>query len=402
MPSYAAPSAGDTDFNAGVKQFKNKEYKTALNYFLKAKKAGMKKNSLYFNIAVSYYKLGNYNKSRTYFKQLSKKKKFSQIAYYNLGLIAEKRKNNKAAIQWYKKSVKNNTNTRITKLSNIKLDKLLNRKPVILKNTQAYISLAMGNDDNITNAASNSPSNKSDSYLELFAFIKTPINSNLSFKGTLYDNSYNTLSAEDFSFYSAGLDYLVRTKNWQLTPEISLLNSTLNSTGYQNMIDYKLTAKRKLDRKSNLAMRYRYSDIDSKNTVYDYLKGNRQQFRIDYKRKIKPGKLRIRYQLETNSRQNKLTANYSPTRHTMRLRLKHKITNNWKLSEELAYRLSSYESAAGVTREDTRLRLRVIASKKINKEWAAGIRYTHTNNDSNIVSENYRRNNIQVFSSWNF
>ncbi len=401
-PSYAAPSAGNTEFNAGVKQFKNKKYKTALNYFLKSEKAGMKKKSLYYNIAVSYYKLGSIKNSRKYFKLLTKTQKFRQIAFHNLGLIAEKRKNKKTAIQWYKKSVTTNTDSKVSQLSNIQLDKLLKRKIRRKNKTNAFISLAFGNDDNITNAASNSPSNKSDSYLELFAFIKTPINSNLGFKGIFYKNSYNTISTENFSFYSLGVNYLAKAKNWRLIPEINLMNNTLNNTSYQSIIDYKLTAKRKLDNTSDLALRYRYSDIDSKNTPYDYLQGTRHQLRIDYKHKVNVGKLRLRYQLESNNRQNMLTRDYSPTRHILRARLKHKIANSWNLSEELAYRISTYGSAAGVTRKDTRLRLRVIAKKKINKEWAAGIRYTYTNNDSNIVSENYRRNNIQLFSSWSF
>ena len=401
-PSSYAAEKGLLEFNKGVSFFKKKKYKSALLYFKKAHKKGMNKNTLRFNLAVTYYKLKKYNQAIKNFNILTKDKKFQQISFHNLGLIAEKRKKKKTAVQWYKKSVNSNTSLKITRLSNIQLNKLLNRKLVKKKKISTYLSLAFGNNDNITNAASNSPSNKSDTYLELFAFISVPINSKISFKGTLYDNSYSTLSTEDFSFYSAGLDYLVKTKNWRLTPEINLTRNTLNGIAYQNLVNYKLTAKRKFDANSSLSMRFRYSDINSKNTAYDYLKGDRLQFRVDYKRKIKLGKLRWRYQLETNNREDKLTKNYSPTRHTIRARLKHKVSNGWELSEDLAYRISTYESVAGVTREDTRLLLRLSASKKINKEWSAGMRYSHTNNNSNLASEDYSRNNIQIFSNWNF
>ena len=392
----------EADFNSGVKHFKKKEYKSALVYFKKAHSSGMKKSVLYFNIAVTYYKLGSYASAEKNFKHLIKDKKFRQIAFYNLGLIEEKRKNKKTAISWYQKTVSNNNNKNITQLANEKLDTLLKRKTTGKNKTQANISLAIGSDDNVTSASDQSPSNKSDTYLELFASIKTAINPKMNVKGALYRAKYNTLSAENFNFYSLGINYLLNTKYWKIIPEISLTKSTLGNANYQNIIDYKLTGKRNLANNSRLLLRYRYSDINSQNTFYNYLEGQRHQLRVDLKKKIDLGRLRLRYQLETNNRQNTLLENYSPTRHIFRARLKHRINNAWNLSEELAYRISNYDTAAGISRKDTRLRLRVIASKKIEKEWYAGVRYTYTDNNSNVSAEKYSRNNIQLFSNWDF
>lgn len=399
--SFAKESYED-DFESGVKNFKQKNYQSALKHFKKAHLSGMKKSVLYFNIAATYYKLGDYSKAEKNFKYLVKDNKFRQIAFYNLGLIAEKRKDKNSAVNWYKKSVKNNKNKNITELANIQLDKLLKRKTAKKDKTKASISLALGNDDNVTRETSGSPSNQSDTYIELFAYIKTAITPKINLKGTLYRINYNTLSTEDYNFYSAGLDYLIKTKGWRFVPEVSLTKSSLNNNSYQSIIDYKLTGKRKINNTARLALRYRYSDIDSENTFYDYLQGQRQQLRVDYKNKTNPGQLRLRYQLETNDRQNRLVKNYSPTRHTFRARLKHKLNSNWGLSEEFAYRISDYDAAAGVTRKDKRLRLRIVANRKIKKDWSAGFRYTYTDNDSNIASEDYKRNNIQIYSNWDF
>jgi len=399
--SYA-DEKGLNDFKTAVLFFKKKEYKSALNYFKKAQKKGMNKSTLNFNLAVTYYKLKKYSEAKKYFIILIKDKKFNQITFHNLGLIAEKNNNKKIAVQWYKKSIDSNTSSKITQLSNIQLNKLLNRKKTNKKKITAYLSLSFGNDDNITNAASNSPSNKSDTYFKILAFINAPVSSKINFKGTLYNNSYNTLSTENYSFYSAGLDYLIKTINWQFVPELSLTNSSLNNINYQSNVDYKFTVKRRFDINSNLSIRLRYNEINSKNKAYNYLDGDRKQLRIDYNRKIKLGKLRLRYLIEKNNRKNTLTKNYSPTRQIIRARLKHKITNSWELSEDLSYRTSSYENVATITREDKRLQLRLSASKKINKTWTIGALYSHTNNDSNIASEDYKRNNIQIFSNWNF
>ena len=395
------------NFDIGVKSFKEKNYKSAIKHFKKARSQGMKGSVLIFNIATTYYRLGSYKYSKENFKKLTRDKNFKQIAYYNLGLIAEKKKNKKSAISWYKKSVANNKDSNITQLADNKLDKLLNRKrkKSTSKTIRANVSLALGNDDNVTNEASDSPSNKSDNYRELIAYLKVPVAKNINVKGIMYDLAYGTETTSDYNFYSAAIDYRIKTGKWRLTPEIGITKNSLNKTDYQNSIDYKFSAKRKFDRSSSINIRYRYSDIDSQNTTYDYLQGDRHQLRVDYKNKIALGKLRFRYQLETNNRQNRTTPtakNYSPTRHTFHARLKHKLNKKWRLSEEVSYRVSSYDSAAGISREDTRLRLRLIADMKLNKNWSTGVKYTHTDNDSNLASETYKRNNIQAFFNWSY
>ena len=400
ITSSLASDASESSFKTGVKFFKQKNYKSALSFFNKAHSQGMEKSSLYFNIGASYYKLGHYNKAKINFIHISNDNKFRQIAYFNLGLIAEKMKQRETAIDWYKKSAEINRNKKITILANNKLDSLLSRRKYLKINSS--VALSLGSDDNVTNAASTSPSNKSDNYLELFAYIKAPINSKINFIGTLYTLNYRNLSTENFMFYSAGLDYSMEIESWKITPEFSLAQSTYNNTSFQNIADFKINGKRNLNDKAKLDLRYRYSNINSQNTAYNYLQGSRHQFRADYKKKIKSGRLRFRYQLEINNRQNTSTANYSPTRNTLRARLKHKLNSSWNFSEEIAYRISDYDAASGIARKDSRFRLRIISDKKINTDWLAGIRYTYTDNNSNISTEKYVRNNIQIFTRRDF
>ena len=203
-------------------------------------------------------------------------------------------------------------------------------------------------------------------------------------------------------FYSAGFDYSIKTIDWKIIPAINIIQSTLNSSSYQSVLDLKVSANKKLSQSSRIALRYRYSNISSQNVLYDYLQGSRHQMRAEYKNKTELGKLRLRYQLELNNRENTLSTNYSPTRHEFRARLKQTLKNNWGMSEEINYRLSNYDAASGITREDSRLRLQFSARKKVKKNIHTGVRYTYTRNNSNIVSEEYTKNNIQVFADWKF
>ena len=392
----------ESSFKEGIKYFKLKNYPEALSFFQKARTQGMSNSALYFNIAVTYYKLGNYKKSESNFRYLLKDNNFRQISFYNLGLIAEKRQQKKLAISWYKKAEKETTNVKITQLATIKLDNLFNRKPTNKKIRQVAVKLAFGNDSNITSSASNSPSNKSDNYLELFTYLIMPVNQNINFKGNIYSINYFNYSVENFMFYEAGFDYVTKIKNWNIIPEFSLSQSTYNNSGYQNIFNLKVTGEQYFKNRARMAVSYRYSDINSQNSLYDYLQGTRHQLRADYISTISSGQLRLRYQIEFNNRKNTPTANYSPVRNEFRVRLKHPLQNNWDLSTELGLRDSKYGTAASITRNDLRLRLFVAASKKLKQNMHAGIRYTHTDNKSNLASETYNKNNIQLFGSWIF
>ncbi len=399
-PAYAAENlAGNKDFETAVKYFKNKNYKKSLSYFKKAKANGLNSDSLYYNLGVHYSKLGMYQKAKTQFEHLAKRKNFQQVAYYNLGRIAEKQQQEKAAINWYKKASTTGTDKKITRLSRQQLNRLQNTGNTV---EYAHLSLAFGADDNITNAASNSPTNKSDSYKEVFAMVVTPINNNMHFKGKLLWLDYNTANTEDFMFYSVGVDYTLRKKQWKIVPEVSLLQSTFNQSSYQSILDMKVRGKRKLSKTDTLILRYRFSNIQSLNTLYDYLQGTRHQFRADYKIQKPNSKWRLRYQLELNNRQNTNVANYSPLRHNFRVKHTHPLNNAWEMTEEIGYRISQYGAASNGTRNDKRLRLRVAASKKLANGWHAGVHYVYTNNDSNLNAEDYTRNNIQIFANLDF
>ncbi len=396
--SAYAGGKGESSFTLGVKHFKKQEYKSALKYFNKASALGMKKAALYFNLGVTQYKLQRYKQATVSFKKSSHTKTFKKIAYYNLGLVSEAQQQNKSAIIWYKKSIRYKGNKKLSLLAEKRIDRILNHK-----NGISSATFAAGYDDNITNAASNSPSNRGDNYMEVFAYTQAAINKNVSFKASAYLLNYSSYSSENFLLLNAAIDYTYRLKNWNITPEFGFYTSTLNSTGFQQTLDFKVSGKRYLKNNASLLLKYRYSNINSQNTAYNYLQGTRQQFRVDYKTKVNnKARLRLRYQLETNSRQNLTNANYSPTRHTFRARFKHALSNKWDLTEELSYRMSQYGAAASVIRNDKRLRLRFTASKVFAKKWSGGVRYSFTNNDSNISSEKYNRNKIQVFANLDF
>ena len=270
------------------------------------------------------------------------------------------------------------------------------------KEVKSFIRLGFGNDDNITGTASSSPSNQSDNYLELYASIKSPMENNVNFNVAFYSLNHSSFPVNNYMFYSAGLDYRTKINDWEITPEVNIIQSTLNSFSFQSVLDLNVSADQKLTQSSRISLSYRYSYISSQNVLYDYLQGISHQIRAEYKDKTALGKIRLRYQLELNNRENSLSTNHSPTRHEFRVRLTQSLKNNWGISEEIDYRLSHYGEVSSIFRNDARFRLKLSARKKIDKNTDAGIRYTYTSNNSNETTEEYWKNKIQINVDWRF
>ena len=396
-----AVEVSDLNFKKGISQFKGKNYSSALYYFKKSSQSGNSSAILHFNFGVTYYKLNQYSPAKRHFHLSAKNKKLRQISHYNLGLVFEKQFKKRSAIKWYKKSISSKKNV-INKLAINKIKQLSQPKKNITKKVTAGINLALGYDDNVTSAASNSPSNMGDSYIELYSYIKAAITNKTKINASLYQLKYLNEPEENYSFYSIGLEHLLKKNKWEILPEISFLKSYIDGSSYQNIFNTKVSGKYLFKNTSKIDLRYRLSIIKSDNALYRYLDGLRHQFRTEYKRKIKKTHLRLRYQLEMNNRENLTTTNYSPTRHTYRVRLGYKIKNNWTMSGEVNLRKSKYASTANISRDDTRLRFQLSANKKTKKHWFYGVRYSYTDNSSNITEESYTRNDIQAFTNWNF
>lgn len=403
--SYAfAASDQNANFTSGIKYFKQKQYKKALGAFEMARKHGQNSATIEYNIGVCHYKLGQYTQASNTFITLLGNTKYRQIAAYNLGLVAAKQQNKKSAIAWFKKSISTTGNQKINALAVAALDKLgspvsSNANP---KRWDAVLIAALGSDDNVRFSASNSPSQQQDQYLEMFILGERKLTQRDTFDINYYQLKYFSVSAGNFQQAQAGIRHTFTQAKWHLTPHLQISQSRLTDGNFQRQIDLKFSGLKQLDRNRYIKLRLRYSHIVSLNHLYDYLEGNRQQARGDYVTRTSFGKLRLRYQLELNDRQNTPTVNYSPTRHMLQARLKQRYQQGWGFTERVQYRISTYDAAAGVTRKDNQFRLKLSAEKRLAKNWRSGIRYDYINNDSNVAAEKYTRNDIQAYANYSF
>jgi len=392
----AAPA--DTDFANGIKAFKSGKYQQAITMFEKARQAGNHSSALYYNLGASYYKTQQYAKSEQAFRRLLADAKFKQLAQYNIGLIKQKQGDRSSANNWYQQAISTDSDPKITTLAENMLEK--NRSRSGKHGASGLLSLAVGHDSNVTLASTGSPTQQSDSYTELFGYISLPAGP-VNLNASLFRLDYANVNSADFMQLRAGIQYPFNAMGWIWQPGVFYARDTLAGNDFLTLSDIELKGSKSLH-SGRLDVRLRYSDIQADNAVYNYLQGNREQFRADYLRATTLGYMRLRYELELNDRQNLPTANYSPTRNSVQLRLQQIMGQQWHTSEELSWRNSHYGEAVGVVRDDTRYELRLKAYRQFARAWRAGMSYRYSDNRSNLAAETYTRNDVQVYLSRNF
>lgn len=383
----------------GINAFKSKEYDKALLLFESELESGNRSQVLLYNLGVVRYELGMYRQAVSAFKSLEKTK-LSDVSYFNQGLCWEALGNQKLAKEFYTKAEKSD-NKKLKKLAREKLDPSVISTTVSkqdLKEKYAFggfAYFAFAEDDNVNKVDSDLPTQEEDSYLQSYinATLKTP--SALELNATYLDLSYSDLDIYDYQSVKVGAAYLLEFDAWEFVPSIDFFDSEFGGRNYQSGIDYSLKSKTRLY-STPFTITYKFSDISSDEIDFSGIEGNRHRIRFDFVPRIGKGALRMRYQFENNDRKNTATRSYSPTRHLFSLKYRYKWNQSWSTSADVSYRMSDYSAVAGVTREDTRKKLTLNATYRLNGNVSFNAKYQQTIGDSNLINEDYDRNVVSA------
>lgn len=395
-----AVAGNSTVFEQGMKAFQAQDYPQAIQYFIRAIDQGDNPYVVNYNLGVSHYKLGQYQEAELAFSKALPSPKLKQIVEYNLGLVKLKQHLKREALEWFTKASRGIDDPKVAALANRMLAKYKvskKRKNFI----DGGIIAAYGYDSNVTQAATGTPSERSDHVLETYAYLNFLFR-HVDLKFYYFNQDFSQLDSNDFTQLSAGLAFPFRAHKWRLTPSVHHARSELENMDYQTINDLRFDAKRFIGKGDYVRFRYRFSDIISDNPLYDYLDGSRHQLRADYFIITAYGRFRFRYEYEDNSRQNSVSDNYSPRRNSLQIQLKNSLSTHFRMKNELLYRNSHYEETAGFIREDYRRQYRFHLYAIPVRNFETGLRYTYTDNDSNDSLETFTRNVTQAYLNWYF
>ncbi len=396
LPSTAMANARK-DFNKGIAYFKHTQYNKAIKSFERARKKGLKKPALYYNLGVSYFKTRNYDKAGYYFKQILRFKKLKSLAEYNFGLVALKKNDKKSARKWFNKS-SSSRNKKIAGLSRRQLERLSVTK-INYRSTKRwynFASISYGHNDNIKLVPAEIATDTSDSFREFYASTSGVLIGNYSnginLNGFIYAINYANINTYNQKQVHLGLYKRKKYAGWRTRMGAYYERSTFGVNPYQQVIGVEAKGDYRLQKTNYISLRYRYSNIKSLYSPYNYLQGSRQQFRAEYMDYNASSSKRIYYEMEVNNRQNLIARNYSPTRHTIQAVYYYNLTRVWRIGGELSYRYSKYQPTTTQNRQDDRLRAAIEAKYRLNKYWKINGRYQRTDNSSTDSLYGYAQN----------
>ena len=389
----------ESSFQNGIKAFKEGNYSVAESFFIEAKNHGFTGLQNDYNLGVVTFKQKKYEQSILYFDKLVSRPQFTALAQYNIGLSLERQGKISEAKKYFKLAANDTSNEKIQYLAKKKLDEKEQKSSSALyqsdKNWDIYASVTYGYDDNVKLVAQDIASGKGDSYLQSYARgrYKTPIDVRIYV--SIFDINYEDFDIENYRINKVGIDYPFKFNDWKITPAFEYSESELGDEDYQDITDYRLKARKRLG-KNSLTLSYRYSDIDAADNKYNYLEGNRQRLRINYRMPIDIGLLRFRYQFETNDRKDTTFRSYSPDRHSIEAKLAHTFEKNWEFYADGSYRYSDYPTENGIKREEDRYRFSVGAEYVLHKNWSISAGYEYTDNKAKHSIDDYVRNVYQL------
>ena len=402
-----AQASSQDEFVKGTEYFIQEDYATAVEVFKKAEAQGMKSPALYYNLASSYYMLGEYEKSREYFNKVRKHKEMQYLAEYNLGLIALKQDDKKSAEQWFTNVTNNSKDKKLVVLAEKKLKEIQSRKIAaqekpqwVTKKWSAYLSASLGYDDNVNFAPLGITTEESDSFTDIFASVDYLFAGDRKngWLGELYFYDINYLNENLFDEYEYGAGikkYLQLSQNWQTLYSLDMSKINYGGEDYQTIAKIGAEARNSLSKDQRLSLRYAYEDINSDNTLFDYLEGWRQTLRAEYLLYHKLDNSRFYYELELNNR-NDLSLDsgdfsYSPTRHTFRGKYTSVLSREWQLIGDLSYRASDYPATANQDRQDDRVKAAIYADYRFSRSFKLSAKVAYTDNRSTDDIFTYNR-----------
>jgi tetratricopeptide (TPR) repeat protein len=403
-------------FAAGLQASAKGNYAVALQHFRNAQKAGLNTPALQYNLAVSYYKLGQFEMSRKLFLKLTDAANFEQLAYFNLGLIANKQKDEAAAIRWFQRAYRDVSSKRVQLLAKEALKRLgasASKTRRLNPEWTGFVSGSLAYDSNVTLANDDlvGVSGESDTAIDISGYASRWL------KGGMSDGvrmslgaslqKYSKLSENDYSQLSARVMRYDRLGDWKMRIGGSWNEIYFNGSEYQRIVGVDARARKNLSAKNQLRMRYKLNRIQATDAVFHYLDGWRQQFRVGLQQRTGSSRTRYYYQLELNNRDDREGTvdpfiSYSPTRHALRATAWWRLGDKWQARLDGRYRYSRYNDenilAGGLTerREDNQLRLSARISRKFTRHWDVAAQLMQTKNDSNVDRKSYDRSVVKL------
>ena len=402
-----------TAFERAVRLFAAGDYAGAAALFEQVLASEQDNAIVHFNLGSSYYKLGRYDQAREHFSKIEASHDLAPVAYYNLGLVAFRTNRKDLAIQWFQRCQESSSERALKRLAARQIARIERREKSsssIPNDFTGHYSIGIGWDDNVARVPDEilQVSNHQSGFLDLFLSSSYWINGShrhgnaVKFGAAL--THYDQVSRYSGNLLNVGLYHYRPLFGWHSRYGIHYYRSELGGKGFQQRIRLQVRAGKRYMPRQRLRVQYEYSQINELSSVYSYLAGAQQRFKMENRTHLSRGRLRIGYQLELNDKQDYRQADrfssYSPVRHTASVWYRSQLGGKWHGRIGLDYRFSDYRKGnivGGISkgvRKDRRFRGTFGVIYQLTPHLDLEVSLRRTENDSNFAEREYVSNRL--------
>lgn len=393
-----ASASSEDDWATGQQAFDEGDYASALQFFEKARDAGLDGPAVHYNVAVSQFKLGRYESAGQTFTLIARR--FPQmrgLAEYNLGLVARRLGNTSEARAHFLRAYQFSPDNRVIRvLSSRRLREL---EPDVRTTSRwtGAIGVRAGHDDNVAlrdDAGLPSGVTAESPMADVFAMIQGPWNGRSGFRleGSAYLVRYFDADEFDQSDIRGRVFYDWRPNDWRMQVGVHASTGTLGGDAFDRKIGTEAMAIRYLGRNAAIDLRYIYDDVSDADAQFAGISGSRQQVDARYRWYRDGRRLQIHYGLETNDRTD---PGVSPDRTRIGIGYRYLPITGIGYGAGVEKRKSDYDDLV-TPREEDMLTLSATLTYALASNWQLLFEVRHSDNDSTDPTFTYKRTQMTI------
>jgi len=403
-----------SDFDAGVKAFRQGNLEEARIFFERARAAGTNSPSLLYNLGVVYFRLGDLESAETVFLTLLETP-HAPLAYYNLGLVKQRMGKIGDARRWFERAASPDSPEEVQTLARQQLADVTAQPSSNQRHGSGYLSVAGGYDDNISGTPDDVSSDKEGGFADALAAGSVQLGmKEISLHGVAFTRQYPGNSAFDNTYLSTGASLPKELGDGELISTLSLSASWFGGDP--------------LEREARVEMLYHpdrcvlapvvsgvecsvsgsVSTIDG-GSDYSAYDGEMLRFRASADKALGSWVLSGHYQLEDNHRRDLSTQqeffSVSPIRNLVSAEVRHYVSSRFSFGGKADVRYSRYKddqrfvsngTLVSERRTDNRLRGSLLAEYRLAGEWMMLAEWSMLDNRSTIDRYDYSRREVML------
>jgi len=407
---HGTPFAGEQSeaqlaFDNGKQAFRQGDYSIALEWFEKARAAGLDGPAVIFNIGVCQYRQHDYESALLTFRQVAEVESMAPLANYNLGLAAQKL----GDVHLAKESFLLVLDTGDEKLQALALRQLekydapvpLEPPSAAAEPWAAFVSLQGGHDTNVALLNQDLPAAGEavdSAFTEMFASISGPYGAGSGFRadGSIYVSRFADASIYNQNSLRAGLLYHLAGDLFWADIGAHYGQASLDGDGYEDTWLASARVYFPLRRGRYAEVLLAHEQIDAGSSDFAYLEGDRQKLALRGGWRGEVHALRGEYTYEVNDRAD---PGVSPVRHRLGLRYVAQLAQAWSMELGATWRSSRFDQLP-VTRDEDLVVLGMRVNWNFGQSWQAYAEYSVSDNESSDPTFAYDRNQGFIGVNW--